>query len=53
METFKSQAQVIANLSGAVVNLVLIMALGRFYEKVAHKLTTWGMSWLHILLFII
>lgn len=41
-ETLKSQAQVIANLSGAVVNLVLIMALGRFYEKLAYKLTTWG-----------
>ena len=41
-ETLKSQAQVIANLSGAVVNLILIMALGRFYEKVALKLTTWG-----------
>ncbi|XP_057372131.1 anoctamin-7-like isoform X1 [Daphnia carinata] len=42
-ETLKSQAQVIANLSGAVVNLVLIMALGRFYEKLAYKLTTWEM----------
>lgn len=41
-ETLKSQAQVIANLSGAVVNLMLIMALGRFYEKLAYKLTTWG-----------
>ena len=42
-ETLKSQAQVIANLSGAVVNLALIMLLGRFYEKVAFKLTTWEM----------
>ena len=41
-ETLKSQAQVIANLSGAVVNLVLIMALGRLYEKLAYKLTSWG-----------
>lgn len=41
-ETLKSQAHVIANLSGAIVNLVLIMALGRFYEKLAYKLTTWG-----------
>lgn len=41
-ETLKSQAQVIANLSGATVNLVLIMALGRLYEKLAYKLTSWG-----------
>lgn len=41
-ETLKSQAQVIANLSGALVNLVLIMTLGRFYEKIAYKMTTWG-----------
>ena len=32
----------IASMSGAMVNLVLIMMLGRVYEKMALKLTTWG-----------
>ena len=35
-------AQIIASMSGAVLNLLLIMALGRVYEKLALKLTTWG-----------
>ena len=35
-------AQMIASMSGAMVNLVLIMMLGRVYEKMALKLTTWG-----------
>ena len=43
-EQLRSQAQIIANLSGAVVNLFLIMALGRFYEKLAFKLTSWGIN---------
>ena len=41
-EQLRSQAEIIANLSGAFVNLILIMALGRLYEKLAYKLTTWG-----------
>ena len=32
----------IASMSGAMLNLVLIMALGRVYEKLAYGLTTWG-----------
>jgi len=32
----------IASMSGALLNLVLIMALGRVYEKLAFGLTTWG-----------
>jgi len=40
--TFRSQAQSIANLSGAVVNLILIMAMSRVYEKLAFRLTSWG-----------
>ncbi|KAE8749817.1 hypothetical protein FOCC_FOCC003555 [Frankliniella occidentalis] len=41
--TFRSQAQSIANLTGAVVNLVLIMAMSRVYEKLAFRLTSWEM----------
>ena len=29
-------------MSGAMVNLILIMSLGRLYEKLALKLTIWG-----------
>ena len=36
--------QVIASMSGACVNLILIMSLGRVYEKLAFRLTTWGKS---------
>lgn len=32
-------------MSAAIVNLVLIMSLGRVYEKLALKLTQWGKSW--------
>lgn len=42
--TFRAQAQSIANLTGAVVNLVLIMAMSRVYEKLAFRLTSWGTS---------
>lgn len=42
--TFRSQAQAIANMTGAVVNLILIMAMSRVYEKLAHRLTAWGES---------
>ncbi|KAF4525071.1 hypothetical protein B566_EDAN001985 [Ephemera danica] len=41
--TFRSQAQAIANVTGAVVNLCLIMAMSRVYEKLAYRLTTWEM----------
>ncbi|XP_014270353.1 anoctamin-7 isoform X2 [Halyomorpha halys] len=41
--TFRSQAQAIANMSGAVVNLFLIMAMSRIYEKLAYRLTSWEM----------
>ncbi|KDR07370.1 hypothetical protein L798_03236, partial [Zootermopsis nevadensis] len=41
--TFRSQAQAIANMTGAVVNLILIMAMSRVYEKLAHRLTAWEM----------
>ena len=41
-KTFRPVAQMIASMSGAMVNLVLIMMLGRVYEKMALKLTTWG-----------
>lgn len=42
--TFRAQAQAIANMTGAVVNLILIMAMSRVYEKLAFRLTTWGQS---------
>jgi anoctamin-7 len=42
--TFRSQAQAIANMTGAVVNLIIIMAMSRVYEKLAHRLTAWGES---------
>ena len=41
-EWTRSQASAIASLSSAVVNLILIMALGKVYEKLALKLTQWG-----------
>nr|CAD7574416.1 unnamed protein product [Timema californicum] len=41
--TFRAQAQAIANVTGAVVNLCLIMAMSRVYEKLAYRLTTWEM----------
>jgi len=40
--TTRPRAQIIASLSAAVVNLILIMALGRVYEKLALKMTQWG-----------
>ncbi|ELT94351.1 hypothetical protein CAPTEDRAFT_102977, partial [Capitella teleta] len=42
-ELFRSQASLIASGSSAVVNLILIMALGKVYEKLALKLTQWEM----------
>ena len=41
-KTFRPQASTIASMSAAVVNLILIMALGKVYEKLALKLTQWG-----------
>lgn len=40
--TFRPQAQSIANVSGAVVNLVIIMLMSRMYENLAYRLTSWG-----------
>ena len=42
--TFRSQAQAIANVTGAIVNLIIIMAMSRVYEKLAYRLTAWGKS---------
>nr|CAD7443593.1 unnamed protein product [Timema bartmani] len=42
--TFRAQAQAIANVTGAVVNLCLIMAMSRVYEKLAYRLTTWAIN---------
>ena len=41
-QTLRPMAQIIASMSGAMLNLILIMALGRVYEKLALKLTSWG-----------
>lgn len=43
-QTLRGQANLIASTSSAVVNLILIMALGKVYEKLALKLTQWGMN---------
>ncbi|XP_066295921.1 anoctamin-7-like isoform X4 [Branchiostoma lanceolatum] len=40
---FRAQASNIANMSGACVNLILIMASGIVYQKIAEKLTEWEM----------
>nr|XP_011452544.2 anoctamin-7 isoform X3 [Crassostrea gigas] len=42
-KTLRGQANLIASTSSAVVNLILIMALGKVYEKLALKLTQWEM----------
>ncbi|XP_071532826.1 anoctamin-7-like isoform X2 [Panulirus ornatus] len=42
-DTLRSQAQAISSLSGAVVNFIIIMCMGRVYEKLAYRLTTWEM----------
>ena len=39
----RARAATIASMSAAVVNLICIMTLGRVYEKLAVKLTDWGM----------
>ena len=33
-----------ASISGAVINLIIIMILGRLYEIIAYKLTQWGLK---------
>ncbi|XP_042217319.1 anoctamin-7-like isoform X2 [Homarus americanus] len=42
-DALRSQAQAISSLSGAVVNFIIIMCMGRVYEKLAYRLTTWEM----------
>ncbi|KAL8574872.1 hypothetical protein ACOMHN_044894 [Nucella lapillus] len=39
----RSRASIIASMSAAMVNLILIMAVGRVYEKLALRLTQWEM----------
>lgn len=39
----RPQASMIASMSAAIVNLILIMALGKVYEKLALKMTQWEM----------
>ena len=43
-DLFRANAQSIASMTGAVVNLVLIMALGQVYQKMAGILNDWGKS---------
>ncbi|XP_023234951.1 anoctamin-7-like isoform X2 [Centruroides sculpturatus] len=40
---FRGMAPVIASLSGACINLLFIMIMGRIYENIALKLTEWEM----------
>ncbi|XP_060064106.1 anoctamin-7-like [Ylistrum balloti] len=42
-QTLRPKAALIASSTSAVVNLILIMALGKVYEKLALKLTQWEM----------
>ena len=37
------QAQAISSLSGAVVNFMIIMCMGRLYTRLAYRLTNWEM----------
>ena len=39
---FKSHASTIASVTASLLNLLIILILGRFYEKLALKLTQWG-----------
>ena len=39
---FRSNAQTIASMSGAVLNLILIMVLGQVYQRLAVILNDWG-----------
>ena len=38
----RNQASTVASISASFVNLIIIMALSKVYEKLALKLTTWG-----------
>ncbi|XP_041377832.1 anoctamin-7-like [Gigantopelta aegis] len=42
-KALRSKASLIASMTSAVVNLIIIMALGRVYEKLALKFTQWEM----------
>ncbi|XP_064459416.1 anoctamin-7-like isoform X1 [Ornithodoros turicata] len=42
-KSFKGVASVIASSSGALVNLIFIMILGKVYERLALRLTQWEM----------
>uniref|UniRef100_T1ISC6 Anoctamin n=1 Tax=Strigamia maritima TaxID=126957 RepID=T1ISC6_STRMM len=42
-QTLRSQATTIASMTGAVVNLIFIIALSRVYTRLAHLLTEWEM----------
>ncbi|THD26545.1 Anoctamin [Fasciola hepatica] len=42
-ELLRPNAGIYANMSAAMVNLVLIMCLGKVYEKLAYKMTQWEM----------
>lgn len=42
-KTLRGKAALIASISSAVVNLILIMSLGKVYEKLAFKMTQWEM----------
>ncbi|CAH8451474.1 unnamed protein product [Schistosoma turkestanicum] len=39
----RSNAEIYATLSAAIVNLILIMCLGKVYETLAYKMTQWEM----------
>ncbi|XP_076085009.1 anoctamin-7-like isoform X2 [Mytilus galloprovincialis] len=42
-KTLRGKASLIASMSSAVVNLILIMSLSKVYEKLAFKMTQWEM----------
>jgi len=39
---FRSQASTIASVTASVINLIIILVLGRIYEKLALVFTRWG-----------
>jgi anoctamin-7 len=38
----RSQSSTVASLTASVLNLIIILALSKIYEKLALKLTQWG-----------
>ena len=40
----RSQASTLASVTASLFNLIIILILGRIYEKLAYKLTQWGTS---------